>query len=80
MTDGVSRRRFLTGAVALGAAVVATGAVKVSAAAVAIAAITPQAAGYCRSTTSRMRATSLGECVRTGIPLSWRARCTGFSP
>lgn len=37
------------------------------------------AMAYCRSTTSRMRASALGECVRTGIPLSWRSRCTGFS-
>jgi MYXO-CTERM domain-containing protein len=42
-------------------------------------ALAGDAAAYCRSTTSRMRATSLGECVRTGIPLSWRSRCTGFS-
>lgn len=47
--------------------------------ALAVAGLTREAAGYCRSTTSRMRATALGECVRTGIPLSWRSRCTGFS-
>ncbi len=37
------------------------------------------AGAYCRSTTSRQRSTALGECVRTGIPLGWRSRCTGFS-
>jgi hypothetical protein len=36
------------------------------------------ASAYCRSTTSRMRGGE-GECVRTGVPLQWRTRCTGFS-
>ncbi len=49
------------------------------AAALAALSLAPGAGAYCRSTTSRQRATALGECVRSGIPLSWRSRCTGFS-
>ncbi len=41
--------------------------------------LSPDASAYCRSTTSRQRATALGECVRSGIPLGWRSRCTSFS-
>lgn len=47
--------------------------------ALGLSALADDAMAYCRSTTSRMRASALGECVRTGIPLSWRSRCTGFS-
>ena len=47
--------------------------------ALSFASLATEADAYCRSTTSRQRATSLGECVRTGIPLAWRSRCTGFS-
>ena len=47
--------------------------------ALSLCSLAGDAAAYCRSTTSRMRASALGECVRTGIPLSWRSRCTGFS-
>lgn len=54
---------------------------RLAAAALALGAwaLAGDAAAYCRSTTSRMRASAIGECVRTGIPLSWRSRCTGFS-
>lgn len=50
-----------------------------AAVALAVLAASLDAGAYCRSTTSRQRATALGECVRTGIPLGWRSRCTGFS-
>lgn len=35
------------------------------------------AIGYCRTTTVRSR--MFGECATTGIPLSWRTRCVGYS-
>ncbi len=46
--------------------------------ALALAMGAARAEAYCRSTTSRQRA-GLGECVRTGLPLGWRSRCTGYS-
>lgn len=37
------------------------------------------AGAWCRTTTSRLRSSVPGECAMTGIPLSWRNRCTGYS-
>jgi hypothetical protein len=37
------------------------------------------ASAFCRTTTSRSRSEVPGECATTGIPLSWRNRCTGYS-
>lgn len=33
---------------------------------------------FCRTTTARTRV-ALGECTRSGVPLAWRNRCTGYS-
>lgn len=37
------------------------------------------AGAWCRTTTSRLRSSVPGECAMTGIPLSWKNRCTGYS-
>jgi Matrixin len=46
---------------------------------VLISSVTRMSSAYCRSTTSRERAMTVGECVNSGLPLGWRSRCTGFS-
>ncbi len=38
-----------------------------------------EAKAFCRTTTSRVRNAQPGECATTGVPLSWRNRCTNFS-
>lgn len=37
-----------------------------------------EARAFCRTTTARARVAP-GECVRAGVPLAWRNRCTGYS-
>ncbi len=44
-----------------------------------VASAGPAAQAFCRTTTSRSRSEIPGECATTGIPLSWRNRCTGYS-